>query len=187
VTNLARIQVVWNGLGGLPGLSVFYAPAVPASAPADLVTFFTAIRGFFPTGLTWQVPAAGDVIDDATGTLTGGWTGVGGGVVNANAPTGVYAAGTGLRIDWGTGAIVSGRRLKGRTFLCPLIGAEYQSDGTISSSAQGNITIAAQGLVASSAGLRIWHRPKTPGSGTSALINAVNVPDKVASLRSRRT
>ena len=73
---MRRLRVTWNGLGGLPGLSTFYY-GVSTPNVSDAVTFFTAIRTLFPTGLSWDIPSSGDEIDDATGQLTGGWVGSG--------------------------------------------------------------------------------------------------------------
>jgi len=186
MASLWRVPVVWDGLTGLPGVSVFHG-AAGGSAVADIKTFFNDIKALFPAGLTWQIPTEGDVIDDATGTLTGGWSDVAGGTVSSTG-SGIWASGTGMYVTWGTGTIVNGRRLKGRTFLCPLFGSAFQTDGTIVNAYVSTVQTAANLLVAG-LDLKIWHRPSTPGGsdGSSATVTSAQAQDKVTSLRSRRT
>jgi hypothetical protein len=186
VATIRRCEVTWSGLTGLPGLSVFHAPA-GIDPTGSLVTFFNAIKGVFPTPLTWDIPNTGDELSDSTGVLTGGWAGAGGGAVvgTAAAP---HAAGTGAFVSWATTAIVGGRRLKGRTFLAPLWNSGYDGSGTILLATQTTLQTACNAL-ASSGVLVVWHRPTTPGGsdGVSHAVSAGTVPDKVTSLRSRRT
>lgn len=169
----------------MPGYSLFYASAAGALA-SDLVTFFNAIKGGSPAPLQWDVPISGDTLDDATGQINGGWTDVGGGVVVATG-SGAYAAGTGAYVKWGTAAIVNGRRLKGRTFICPINGGSYDSGGTLATVTQSAIQTAAQ-AVAAAGKMVVWHRPPagTFTGGSSSLVTSASCPDQVTSLRSRR-
>ena len=183
---MRRLRVVWNGLGGLPGLSTFYY-GVASPNVSDAVTFFTAIRSLFPTGLTWEIPSSGDEIDDATGTLTGGWLGTGGATVTANGGATAYAAGCGARVRWNTTVVVNGRRVKGGTFLAPLLATQYDGSGTIAAGGQATMQAAASAFAASGVAKGVWHRPSVLGSGVYAAINDATVPDIVTSLRSRRT
>lgn len=185
MTDIDRVEVTWTGLSGLPGVSVMYfIPGNPA--PASLVTFFTAIQSVFPAGLSWTIPTSGDTIDDATGTLTGGWSTSGGGTVAASGAA-AHAAGCGAYVNWSTGSIVGGRRLKGRTFLAPLMNSAYDNAGTI---VTGNLTTLQNAATALAVGdgLVVWHRPTSPGGsdGIAALTISAQVPDQVTSLRSRR-
>jgi hypothetical protein len=187
MATLEKIPVVWNGLTGLPGVGVFYG-ATGGGLAGDLKTFFTALVAIFPTGLSWQVPVAGDTIDDASGHITGGWTDAGGGTVSASGGSTTYAAGTGVGVRWLTDGIVNSRRLKGRSFLTGIGSGLYQNDGTIGTATVTTIQTAADALVAGGA-MQIWHRPE-PGTftgGLSSLVTAALVEDRVVSLRSRRT
>lgn len=183
--SLHRVEVVWNGLTGLPGLSVFYG-ANGSLLVADLNTFFTAIKGQFPNGLTWQTPSSGDIIDEVTGVLEGEWSGgaassiVGSGGISAN-----YAAGVGAYINWGTATVTNGRRLKGRTFITNLLGSVYDPTGTIQTTTLTALQSAANALV-SGGNLRIWHRPQGGGGGGFGAVTSATVPDQVTSLRTRR-
>ncbi len=184
---LLRVPVVWSGLSGLPGVSVLYWDGGVSSVMTDITAFFDDIKAEFPSGLTWSIPNAGDNIDDATGTLIGDWSTTGGGVVTAIGGSGAYAAGTGARVRWNTGSIVDGRRLRGSTFLVPLLGAAYDGSGTINNSSLAVFQAAATAL-ASTGALKVWSRPSPGGSdGTSATVISGVVPDRVSSLRSRRT
>ena len=183
MTDIERIPVAWTGANGLPGVSVFYG-AVGASANADLKTFFTALVGTFPTGLTWSIPGAGDIIDDVTGHLSGIWVnGAGGGSVIASGPT-PHASGVGCYVNWLTAGLPGTRRVMGRTFLCPLSAGAYEANGSILAANLTVIQTAAAALV-TAAGIVIWHRPgSTPGDSFPP--SAAVVPDQVTSLASRR-
>jgi hypothetical protein len=183
MTTINRHVVTWSGATGLPGVSVFYATG-GTDPTGDLVTFFGAIKSLFAPGVSWAILNSGDTIDDTTGTINGGWTGTGGNVV-VSTGAGAYAAGVGCYINWSTGAIVGGRRLKGRTFLCPLLSNQYDTNGTIVNTSLATIATPATALVATGK-MRIWHRPVSGVGGSSALMTAATLPDQVTSLRSRR-
>ena len=183
---MRRLRVTWNGLGGLPGLSTFYY-GVASPNVSDCVAFFTAIRGLFPSGLSWDIPSSGDELDDATGTLTGGWLGSGGATVTANGGNTPYAAGVGARVRWNTTSVVNGRRVRGATFLAPILAAQYDSSGTIAAAGQSTMQTAAAAYAASGVAKGIWHRPVGGSPGLYVAINDATVPDVITSLRSRRT
>lgn len=185
MAGMQRVRVTWDGLGGLPGLSTFYYAAT-SPAVADLTTFFSAIKGQFPTPLTWTIPSTGDVIDNATGALLGTWTGTGGGTVAATGAASQYAAGTGLRVRWLTGQVHNGRRVAGSTFLCPVITNTYSLSGSIDPTKLSIFTAAAAAYVAAAPVKLVWSRGRTPGDGVSVNINSYDVPNRVSSLRSRR-
>jgi hypothetical protein len=186
MATLRKVLVTWNGATGLPGLSVFYTAAAD-DATANLGTFFTAIKALFPSSLSWSIPAAGDEISDVSGQLVGGWSG--GTAASVTATGGAsYAAGTGSYIQWGTATIVNGRRLKGRTFLCPLTTSTYDTDGTITAAANTTVNGALTTLVATNK-LRIFHRPlvHTFTGGISDVVSSGTLSDKTASLTTRRS
>lgn len=189
---MRRVRVQWNGLNALPGLSTFYY-GVASPNVSDLVTFFTAIKALFPTGLTWTIPSSGDEIDDATGALTGGWVGSGGGTVAATATSAGYPAGVGARLQWNTGVVYAGRRVKGGTFLAPLYGNAYESNGTLTTAAIATMQTAADAWVASGVAKGVWSRPVVDPDrparnrpGLYAAISSCTIADRVTSLRTRR-
>ena len=169
----------------MPGFSVFYS-AGAVDVTTELGTFFNAIKGVFPVPLQWQIPSTGDSIDDATGALTGGWTGGTAATIGGSAASG-YAAGTGAYVQWATAGIVNSRRLRGRTFLCPIINTQYETNGTLIATFLSLVQGAASTL-AGAGKLQIWHRPSlaAPAGGSSSQVTAAMVPDQVTSLRTRR-
>lgn len=185
MATIRRCYVDWNGLTALPGLSVFYAKTA-VDPTGDLGTFFNAIKGYFPTALTWTVRNGGDELDDATGTLTGAWTGAGTTGITGTGGAVAYAAGVGAYVNWATGAVVAGRRVTGRTFLTHMIAGGYDSSGTILAGALTAFQNAANALVASNK-MVVWHRPSPGGSnGSQHPYLSAAVPDVVTSVRSRR-
>lgn len=185
MADLRVVKVAWTGLTGLPGVSVFHTSSAD-DATANLGTWFTAIKAYFPTGLQWTIPSSGDTISDLDGTLTGGWSGGTAASVIATGG-GFYAAGTGAFIRWGTGLIVGGRRLKGRTFLCPITTGSYDADGTIAAATITAVNTATNTLVATNK-LVVWHRPSVSGAsdGASTTITSGAIADQVTSLKTRR-
>jgi hypothetical protein len=183
---IRKLPVAWQtGAGGV-GVSVFYT-AFGTDATVEVAAFFNAIKAFFPSGVSWNVPSSGDVVDEVTGLITGAWTaGTAASIVGTGA--GAYAAGTGVYVRWQTGGIVGGRRVKGRTFLCPLIVSAYQTDGTILDASLATMNTAVNTLAAAGK-LNIWHRPTAKGAndGSTHLVTAGSGPDHVTSLRSRRS
>lgn len=186
MASIGKMMVEWSGGAGLPGVSVLYNDGTSTAAIADLVTFFTAIADRLPTGIAVVVPSSGDNIDDATGTLLGEWSGGAGGTINGSGSS-VYAAGVGVAVQWNTVGIRNGRRVRGRTFLCPLSIGSYDAQGTIDTATRNDIQAAATAL-ASAGNLVVFSRPSSPGAadGDSFAVTSAFVPDRVTSLRTRR-
>jgi hypothetical protein len=183
---LRRIPVAWQTGAGGSGVSVFYSP-FGVDCTTELGTWFNALRFFHPTAVSWSIPSSGDIIDETTGEITGAWTG---GTAASITATGAaaYAAGTGAFVRWGTNGIVRGRRVKGRTFLCPAINSSYEGDGTILNASVTTINTATSTLVGAGK-LTIWSRPSGPGAsdGSGHLAVSGQIADKVTSLRTRRS
>jgi len=180
-----RVRVEWNGLTGLPGISTFYVGTTDADI-SELVTFFNAIKGVFPSGLTWTVPAVGDVFDEASGELEGTHIFTGAGSVVANGGAVAYAAGVGVRVRWLTGAVKNGRRVTGSTFLTHIKGTSYDTAGTIANADVTTIQTAASAFVASGSPWGVWSRPVNGAGGSFHALSAAQVPDKVAWLSTRK-
>ena len=184
--NIRRIEVVWSGLSGLPGVSIFHAGETAAGMTALLRTYFGAIADQFPIGLSISFPSQGEVINDANGEVTGTWTDV-----PTTAVTGTgginYAAGVGTYTRWLTGGVVEGRRVQGRTFLCPLASTGYDNSGTLATATVTDLQTAAQVLTDGTPDLLIWSRgTELDPTGMSFPVVAAAQPDKVSWLRSRR-
>lgn len=157
--------------------------------------FFQALIALLPNGLTIQVPAVGDTVDDATGTVIGTWgVGTPPAVVTGTSAS-VYAGQSGAVVHWLTTGLANGKRVRGRTYLVPLSTAAYDTQGSIATAALATIGGAAAALVVTLGGnLKVWHRPSAPGApppapftGQSFGVVATRVPDLCVTLRSRRT
>lgn len=188
MTNLARVRVEWSGTPVTgPGLSTFYFDSAGEGWVADLVTFFTAVRAFVPTGAAMTVPSSGDLIDDASGELVGAWSEPGGALVAGNG-NGTWPQGVGARVVWATDGIRNGRRVKGSTFIVPIVSSSFEGASGLTAGAQSGLGNAANALVTAQAGtMRIWSRPLPGQAGTSSVVIDGDVPDKVSWLRTRRT
>ena len=185
MAEVARVRVEWNGLTGMPGISTFYVGTTDADI-SELKDFFTAVSSLWSTGLTWNVPNVGDVLDVATGQLIGTHIFTGGGSVNSAGSSGVHAAGVGARVVWLTADVKEGRRVRGTTFLTHLRSTCYDNTGTIEGSVLGTIQTAASALVASGSPWGVYSRPRPGLAGSFHAWNAATVPDKVAWLTTRK-
>jgi len=189
MANMRRYNVAWQNWPGAPGVSTFYSDTT-----VDISTFTDALRAFFqslitllPSGLTIQVPAVGDIINDADGSIVGAWSDGTPVLVVTGTGTGAYAGNAGAVIHWLTSTVINGRRVRGRTFIVPLIGSAYESNGSLSTTTLSTLNSAANALDAAVGGsMLIWHRPKPPAAGSSAGMDSPRVPDLAVSLRSRR-
>lgn len=186
---LQRLRCAWTGTGVEgPGLSTFFAEAdgtVAISVAASAL--FDAVKAIIPTGTSIQVPNGGDVIDEMTGTLTGTW-GTSSSTTISCSGTGAFPGGVGARVVWETDTVRNGRRVRGSTFIVPLISTAYESNGTLSNAAvTGLQTAIANFLVQVPTQARVWSRPRPGLVGAGVQVSRGVAPDKVSWLRSRRT
>lgn len=186
MATLRRVQVVWTTGAGGSGLSNFYSSSGD-DATAGLGTFFNAIKGLFPNAVSWTIPSSGDTLDTATGQLNGAWTGGTAATVSATGGAATYAAGTGTYVRWVTGSVVNGRKVVGRTFLCPLTAATYENNGRLQAANTTTIQNAVNTLVGLSL-IRLYSRPHGVGpiSGDYSIVAGV-ATGLTSSLRTRRT
>jgi hypothetical protein len=181
MTSLHQIRVTWTGLSGLPGVSTFYSSGDKDVTIAAIRTFFEGIATSLPSAVRINYPTSGVDVDISTGAVTGAWTSLSR-AATAGTNTGLFAAPAGAVVNWRTGFYLGGRELRGKTFLVPLSGSAYQSDGTLVDTVRQGIQDAATTLIGSTVPPRIWSRKQ----GADATVTAASVPDKVVILRSRR-
>lgn len=188
MANLARLRVGIGGAGVVgPGLMTFYGNTSSSGLVAATQTFLSTLVGLFPDDVTFTVPPGGDLINDANGALTGSWSEGGGGTVTGT-QTAVFMLGTGVRVRWGTGAVVAGRRVNGTTFLVPASSGAFDTTGRVNSATVSAVLSAANTFVSTMAGgLMVWSRPTLLRTGSSHAVTSASVPSIPTSLRSRRT
>lgn len=197
MANVNRVRAAFSGFNGGPGVSTFYCLDPSAFLPL-LHDFLSNFTGSLPGTVVITIEGSGDIIDSTSGLLTGTWTAA------APAPilgvaAGAYAAPAGVVVNWLTGTVLDGHRLRGRTFIVPLSGSAFDGDGSILTALLGGIRAAADSfIVAAANNFVIWHRPRPAGTvnrkgvvlparaGGHAIATSSRVLDKVAVLRSRR-
>lgn len=184
---MAVIPAIWTGFQGAPGRSTFYcSPPDVDDVTANVRAFFQALQSFIPDVVNIQVAAAGDIIEDTTGVLTGNWAATTPPALVNCTGTGNYAAPSGAVVNWRTQAIVGGRRLRGKTFIVPITSTQLQSDGSLGTTFVVSLESAATALATAILPIRVWHRPVNGAGGSSSPVTSAVVPDMVAVLRSRR-
>ena len=187
MASLIRVRCTWGGAVPGGGVSTFYSDDVPTGNDvSSLKTFFTALAPLLPSEASIVVPNHADMIDEASGRLTGSRPLTGGGTVVGSGNS-AYSAGVGGFINWFTDFVRNGRLLRGRTFIAPL-GQGYASvDGTLNDGIRATMDTAALGLVESATWL-VYHRPPkgTFAGGTAHLITSAQTVDRVTALKTRR-
>jgi len=190
---------MWQGFQGAPGYTKFsFMGITDASAlnaaGAAIRQFFFAFSTQIPNLATVTVLTTVPVHEMANGLLLREEVmSTAPAVVTGAAAAGtLYSGGVGAYVTWQTSAIYAGHRVRGRSYLVPLVlgGA---ADGTLGTGTVTLLQNAANALISSQAGkFAIWSRtftePPNPtqiGGGLSTVTAAI-VPDKTGILRSRR-
>jgi hypothetical protein len=161
------------------------------------VTLYTALKNFVPTGMTWTIPGIVDTIEVETGNLIGTAAPGGGGTVVSSGGAVDYKPGVGIRMRWGTGGIVGGRRVTGTTFLVPSTSQEIPN-GVVQGTTIGTIQTAMAAYIANASFVPgVWSKPVEADStvtppilhrdGAISEILTGTVSPNITWLRSRRT
>lgn len=195
MTVLFHVQAKWGGFPGAPGYTnLYYETTDPLSAGAQTAvdnvrTFFNAIKDFIPGSCNVLVQPLVETIDDSNGELQDSITVGTPPLIVTGGSGATYAGPAGACITWKTAGIVSGRHVRGRTFIVPMSANQYQADGTIVDAALAILVTAATNLrTASGPVLQVWHRPtsSTATDGEAFPVTASSITDKAAYLSSRR-
>lgn len=183
---LNRVRCPFSGVGGLPGVATFHVGS-GVTDMSPIRAFWLAIAGVFPNSLIIGTPNSGDTINEATGQITGAWTGPIQSSVVGTGGAGAYSPTIGPMVRWITPQVVDGRRPIGKTFLIPSSSSIQSTAGTFTSAIITTIANAAVALVVALAGeLKTWHRPNAKGPGVACTITGASVSGKQMVLRSRR-
>lgn len=188
-----RVTATWTGFTGGPGYTSFYFSPFTGGGSAGaarqrVLSFFSSMSQIIATGARIDISPTIEVIDEETGTLQSyidddtevGYT--------QGASTGSYVGSAGGVVSWSTNTVVSGRRVRGRTFIVPMRTTAFQDDGTLTTQALTSMRDGADALMASDFDqqLVIWSRPRGGSGGVAAPVTGYRVPDMAAVLRSRR-
>jgi hypothetical protein len=202
--SIGRVNVAWQNWPGAPGLTQLYMTNTNMQVTVDAMrAFFDAVKALLPSGLTITVPASGDILQEADGTITGTWTVATPPLVVSCTGAGAYAGNAGGVVHWLTSTVVGGRRVRGRSFLVPTIATTFETNGSLTAGAISTINTAAAALYAAATpNFLVWSRPVkahteydpvtgqptsvAARAGSTAVVNAHRVPDLAISLRSRR-
>lgn len=196
MADMIRNRAQITGIEGLPGLfTAYFVGSTPATtaeateAAARVRACWEHIKGSIPATVSIVYSGACDVLDPATGTLTGGLTGT--------LPVTTVGTQTALELPLGTmgllqhntSSIIAGRRVKGRSFMGPFTEAENGSDGRPSPTQQVDIAAAGALLgttITTPIAHVVWHRPKSGSGGASVAVVGYSASGLWSFLRSRR-
>lgn len=182
-----------NPGGSNPGFCTFHGRSndpVPANLAAAALAglarkFWDDMKSLMPPTSVWSFPGEALDLNTSTGVLEDVYTFTPPASVTGTG-SGNVAAPAGARVEWRTDAIVSGRRLRGRTFVVPLTTACYEANGSLAAGIMATINSAATAFRDDSfftdVSPTIWSRTH----GIQADITSHILPDEVAVLRSRR-
>lgn len=183
-----RVALVGGGVVG-GGLATFYTVAEePAALRATVRDYFDAWHVNLPSTVAAVIPPEGDIISAETGDIVDVWSVTDAPLTVTGAGAGGFAMGVGARSVWNTDGRTGNRRVRGSTFMVPLVSGSYESDGTILQIVLDALRVAATGLVDDLLGtMVVWTRPTPERAGKANLVVSASVPDRVTWLRSRRT
>lgn len=203
---IGKISTSWSGTSGGPGITQLFFDDPATFGPLDandaqaavnaMRTYWDAIKALLPNEIVLTVSATVDQYDPVTGELEGTATA-------ATAPTSVtgtatagYAMASGVRVNFPTGVIRNGRRVRGAHYIVPISSLAYSAVGNVESSTRTTINTAGAAFRAAltTAGLRlvVWSRPvdadqpNGPRVGDVAEVTGWDTSEKGAVLRGRR-
>jgi hypothetical protein len=186
-----RIQSQWSTFTGAPGYTNFHFDGTTANgttanaAAAAVRTFWDSIKVYLPNGLTISNRSFAEVFaTDGPKTAEVAISTPGAAIVGASVAA--YAGGTGCVVNWRTGLYISGRQLIGKTYVVPFAGG-YATDGTLTPAAVLAVQNAANVLRATvNPYFGVWSPRPAPALSNFANVTTALVPDRAATLRSRR-
>lgn len=197
------VRTGWQGTTGGPGLTQMAMggslegfgdwDATAAQAAVNAVrAFWDAVKGVLPNDLTLTVSPVVDVYATAQGDLVGSYQAATPPTNVVGTQAGVFSMASGVKMQWNTGIIRNGRRVRGATFLVPAASTAFTDGGIVSSTTRTTLNSAGTTLMAATATANnpfgVWSRPTTTESndGAWALIVGAEAVEKGAVLRGRR-
>jgi len=185
---ISRVQAVFSGSAVVgPAASAVFTTGQVENLRNPWIDFWEVCAGVMPPSLTITIPATGETYDDATGELQEIWAAGTTAVIPGSASQPHFARGVGGRVVWNTQGLTNNRKVKGSTFIIPIAGSFYDTDGTLNAGTVSGIAAAAQAfVVATVTDFVVWTRPVNGAGGKSSGVVSSAFPDKISTLRSRR-
>jgi hypothetical protein len=155
-------------------------------------TFWDAFKTYLPNEVVLTVSPVVDVYSTSLGALVGSYTAATAPAQVTGGDTGIYSMASGVKVQWNTGVILNGRRVRGSTFIVPAGGTAFTVSGLVGATPRSSINTAGANLISAMATAThpfgVWSRPKTTTSddGVFSAITAPETVEKGAILRGRR-
>lgn len=180
-----RVRTLITGSPGGSYLSTFYfdatGPLTAQNAATAARTFWNSIRLHISNNLTITPDLAVYTLDETTGSPTGVST-VTGAAITGGATADEEAWATQGLVEWRTGNFLTGREIRGRTFI-PGVCSGDSSGGVPTGTYPTDLQTAAAALIAdANSTLVVWSRK----NGFFDEVTSSTVWNKWAVLRSRR-
>lgn len=180
---MLRVRVEFNGIQGTPYLATHYfdggTPAEATSAVAAVGTFWNAVDGIISDMVTWNTDTAVAQVNPVDGSILDMYS-VTSITASGAATTELLPLASQAVIQWRTGVYLSGREVRGRTFI-PGLTQGTNDDGKVLASIVTSLESNADAFVAAST-LGVWSR----SNGQFVVVQDATVWDQFAMLTSRR-
>lgn len=188
---MLRVKTIFSYTTGAPWVSTMHFTNLATQADADFCnvavgTFWTAVKAYLNSSVTYTTDAAVQDVSQSTGALQG--------LFGVTPQTGTGAVATEILpvvnqglVSWRTGHFTNGREVRGRTFI-PGLTEAAATLGVVTAATKTGIEAAATALIGDvNTTLCIWHRG-APGAGAGQVqaVTASAMWTKFAVLRSRR-
>lgn len=177
MVDLNEVLVEWSFVNSSGGVSVMYFDSATATVEAQriaLAGFLAGLGDALGPATSGRIQQSGRVVSAETGTLVGFWDDPQARNFNGSGDQPTLSNATQLVVQWLTPDVVSGRRIRGRTFL-PGVSSQTISDGEVRSAFVDQITTGANNFVSSGVGFGIWHRPNGGAPGSHHLATSASL------------
>lgn len=198
MAQIGRLKINWTGFIGAPGFTnLYFRDFTPGDLDQAMAEGFMAKTDAWldawvpsiPSVVSILVDPTVDVLDEETGALQDFMT-IAPDTTRFGSGAGAFAAPAGACVNWSTNGVRNGRRVRGRTFMVPLVGLATESNGTLATAHLTTLRAATTTFISptGTGDLGIWSRPTVadPSGGIWHAVSSFNLPDKIAVLTSRR-
>lgn len=184
---MREILTTWVSPGAGNGTTVMYFDEeISLDIQRDaLAAFWGSVDAHLTTGTTWTIALDGRLINEATGTLTGLWSGNVQHTASGTSGTNAVSNSSQAMFRWATGQIERGRFVTGRTFV-PGFSTAGLANGEINAATRTALNAAAATFVQAGTGFGVWHRPINGSGGAHHVATGGTVWQELGVQRRRR-